>query len=285
MRTIAVTLADIHAGHWLGLLNPETQLLTQDAEGNPAVWQPELKPVQKWLWPNYLEDLGEVTRLAQGDRVVLIVAGDVTWGARHLTNVISEIPADQVACAYYALLPWLALPNLDGMILVHGTEAHEFGRGAAPDALAEHIRAKHGLAVQSGPHYLVDVDGVTFDVAHHGVGPGARAWLQGNVLESYTRSLMLDELVAGREPPDVLVRAHYHDYARRTVRMVAGNREVATEAVILPSYSGMTHYAIKASRSATVLSCGLVAWEVVDGALVGVHPYWRRVDLRTRVKL
>jgi len=284
-RQLLVTLADYDAGHRLSLLNPETELPADDEHGHPEPWTPELTAMQRWLWDCYMEDMGLVAELAGEDEVSVAVVGDVTWGNKYLSQAVSESPFDQIIMAYECLTPWLARCRVRAMLLAHGTESHEFGRGAAPEFVAGLLRDRRGVEAQAGRHYLAEVGGVTLDLAHHGPGPGIREWTRGNVVEYYTRSLMMSALMAGENPPAGVVRAHYHDYARRTVRMVAGNREVVTEAIALPGYTGMTHYATQATRSASTLACGLVAWEVVDGALAGVHPFWRKVDIRTRVTL
>lgn len=295
-RQLLVTLADLHAGHRLGLLNPDTLLPADDERGHPAPWTPELTATQRWLWHCYQEDMGLARALAGDDAAVLVVVGDITWGNRYPEQCVSENVADQAIMAARCLDPWTRWPNLRVLRLVHGTQSHEYGRGAMPELVARLLGGPtpalptrgegwEGLDARAVRHTLLELDGVAFDLAHHGPAAGIREWTRGNVLEYYTRSLMLTALVAGEEPPAAIVRAHYHDYARRTVRMVAGNREVVTEAIALPGYTGMTHYATQATRSASTLACGLVAWEIVDGALAEVHPFWRKVDIRTRVTL
>lgn len=280
-----VTLADVHCGHRLGLLAPETQLPADDEHGHPEPWTPELTATQRWLWECYREDFGAVRDLVGADPVVLALVGDLTWGQRYPEQCVSENVIDQCLMAMAALQPWGLLPGLRAVRLIHGTQSHEYGRGAAPELVARLWATAADLDVKAVRHTLLSVDGVAFDLAHHGAGPGIREWTRGNVLELYTRSLMMAALMAGQTPPAAVVRAHYHDYARRTVRVTAGNAEHVTEAVALPSYCGLTHYAVQATRSAYVLACGLVAWRVVDGALREVVPLWRTVDVRTREEL
>ncbi|GAG09406.1 unnamed protein product, partial [marine sediment metagenome] len=172
------------------------------------------------------------------------------------------------------------------MRLVYGTESHEFGQGTAPELVAAQLRlALPGRDIKTVRHGLFDIDGVVFDCAHHGSGPGSRAWLRGNIARYYTRSLMMDDLLAEKKPPRVVLRAHYHTHLRETVRIRPNGHEYVTDFVLTPSYCGMTHYALKVTRSSYMLGCGLVAFEIVDGALEGVHPFVRTVDLRTEEAL
>ena len=50
-RRLVVALADTHAGHVLGLLNPETVLVRQvDEHGEYEEWTPEPTATQTLLW-------------------------------------------------------------------------------------------------------------------------------------------------------------------------------------------------------------------------------------------
>ena len=95
----------------------------------------------------------------------------------------------------------------------------------------------------------------------------------------YTKSLMLDEALRGNTPPAALVRAHYHTGVRETVR-VGGH---VTEAFVMPCYCGLSHYAVQVTRSAYLLSCGMVALVFEGGRLVDAQTFWRSLDLRQEV--
>lgn len=280
-RKIIAFLSDTHAGHKLGLMRPGVELL-DDSGPEPRTWTPTPTAIQEWLWARYEEDMAAVFALAGKSKVTVVHGGDVTWGARFPTQLVSTRLSDQLAIALDNLEPWYAHKNVANVVLIQGTESHEFGEGSAPITLADQLSKRFPrVRTICTRHALIGIDGLQVDVAHHGAGPGGRAWLTGNELRYYTKSLMLDDLLEGREPPGVVVRAHYHSGVHETVR-VNGH---TTEAFVLPAYCGMTHYATQVSRSAYRLSCGMVALEIVGGKVEQVQPFWRSLDLRQTVEV
>lgn len=283
-RKIVACFSDIHAGHHGGLCNPAVKLPPRSETGEREPWTPRLWPIQEELWSHYVEDMASIVALANGDPITLVVNGDITWGKRHPDGLMSTRDSDQFLAAVSCLLPWGLHANVDGMVLVHGTESHEFGEGTAPVLVAEILRqALPTRKIVSTAHGLVTVDGVLVDAAHHRGSPGIRLWTAGNVARWYTKSLMLDEILAGNEPPRVVLGAHFHTFVWETLRIEANGRLYTTEVILLPAYCAMTHYAIKATRSAHMLGTGMVGLEVADGELAGVYPYHRSRDLRERI--
>jgi len=291
-RKIVAILSDTHAGHKLSLMNPAT-VLWEDAMGaaeqgrDPAPYHPSLTATQRYLWDCYQEDLCEVAALADDDPLVLVHNGDITQGARYPEHLVDETQAAQVEIAAWNLMPWLELPNLQAVRIIHGTQSHEFGRGSAARLVVGRLRGEHAdLDITDLRHALFDVDGVLLDIAHHGPSPGIRNWTNGNQLLYYLRSLMLDALVAGHEPPRVVVRGHFHEYVQGWLQLPAPPpRNYEAHILMVPGYTMLSHYAVQATRSASTQACGLVALEVVGGKLAGIHPYWRRLDLRTKESL
>jgi hypothetical protein len=266
-------------------MNPETTLWQEDERGQEVPWKPTLTAVQRWLWAHYEADLDEVARLADGDEVILVHNGDLTWGGKYPSELVSTRKADQILIALANLEPWFALDSLSTVRLVHGTDSHAFGEGTTDALVADGLRARWPERdIAQVRHLLADVDGVGIDCAHHGPTAGIRQWTVGNQLRYYARSLMNDELLRGRVPPRVVVRSHYHTWARETVR-VQGVREHVTDIIVTPAYCGLTAYAAQATRSAYLISCGLVVCEVVDGMLREIHPFVRSVDLRREESL
>lgn len=286
MRKVAALLADTHGGHRLGLLNPNTVLWQEDEKGNRQPWSPKLTAVQEYLWHIYNKDIDRVLFLARNDPIVAIHVGDATWGGKYAHQLVSASPADQVAIATANLRVWLDIPDVKALRLAHGTQSHAFYEGASEALIAEQLAAYSSRAdVQVFSHARLRIDGVLFDVAHHGPVPGSRKWLEGNEFRYYIKSMVIQELLRGEEPPRVIVRAHHHQYVRETVRVRADGREYVVDGVILPSYCGLTDYGRQALRSPFLLSNGLVAAEIVDGRLADLHPFVRTVDLRTQEAL
>ena len=280
-RRIVAAYGDTHGAHRLGLLNPAVELLDQDEAGNPRVWTPTPTATQRWLWDWFGKDVASVMELAQGDDVVVIHTGDCTSGRKYPEGLISTRDLDQFAIAVANMAPWLEHDNVTTIRLVHGTQSHEFSQGTAPDLVAGQLGILHpARSIKATRHGLFVVDGVRFDCAHHGPTAGIRRWTAGNQLRLYTRSLIQDSRDRGIEPPDVVLRAHYHTYCREVI-IWTHDQSRQTEAVITPAYCGLSHYTVQATRSAYLTSCGMVAFVIEDGRLVETHAFTRAVDLRT----
>jgi len=267
-------------------MNPTVKLPARTETGERTTWTPRPWGIQEWLWECYESDMASVKELAAGDPIVLIVNGDITWGRKHPDNLVSTRDVDQFLIAIADLGVWGLMPNVTTMRLIHGTESHEFGQGTAPELVAAQLRlALPGRDIKTARHGLFDVDGVVFDCAHHGSGSGIRTWLKANVAHRYTRSMMIDAIKNGEEPPDVVLRSHFHEYLREPVVERTRKREYETIFVLTPAYCGMTHYALKVTRFSYMLGCGLVVFSIDDGKLGEIYPFVRTVDLRTEEAL
>lgn len=266
----------------MGLLSPDVTLFEEDELGNPVEYKPALTAVQQYLWRCFEEDLTEVEQIASGAPIVLIHDGDLTWGDKYPEQLVSTRKADQVTIAVANMERALELPNVVALRLVFGTGSHAFLEGSATLLVLGQLRAKYPkLDIRCLAHGLFSIDGVTVDCAHHGPSPGIREWTAGNQLRYYTRSLMMQSIVRGEEPPHVLVRAHRHTGCRETVRV----EEIVTEAFLIPSYSGLSEHARKVTQSKHLIGNGLLVLEIEEGQLVNCHTLWRTVDLRTREEL
>ncbi len=283
-RRLVVCLSDMHGGHKLGLCNPETVLHDEDHERNVTEYNPPLTAVQRYLWKLYIEHVEQVADLADGDDIVVIHNGDLTQGTKYPDHLVSSRQEDQQEIAFCNLLPLVSLPNVSTIRIIIGTAAHNMGEGSAEIAVTRRLQAryrKRNIAVLH--HGLFDVDGVTFDVAHHGPFPGSRKWLEGNVARYYLWDYMMTELLAGRTPARILYRAHYHTWIPpETLRMEADGDEHISELALSPSYCGLGDHGRQATRSTHGQTHGLTVREIVDGQAVARHTFKRSLDVRTK---
>ncbi len=291
MRKILVALADQHAGHKLGLMNPDVVLYDEDEHGQLQPWTPRPTATQEYLWRSYLQDLNNVVQLARGDPLILLNNGDLCHGDKHPSQLVSTRKSDQIMIAVANMQPWLALLNLQALRVVQGTGAHEFLEGSAAILIAEYLKAQHpALNVRTLVHSRLSLEGCVVDYAHHGASTGMRQWTQGQQLRWYVKSLLNDDVLMGRVPPRIVLRAHYHTYCRETVRLTTREKDGTghtweCDAFVLPAYCGLGEYGRQATRSAHEIGSGLVAFEIQEGVLVGVHPFVRVEDLRTEETL
>lgn len=285
MRKILVALSDWHAGHRLGLLNPACELSEEDENGNWTPFKPNLTAVQEFLWTAYLEDLDNVARLADGAPIVVFHIGDLTQGKAYPSHLVSTRTVDQIEIAVQNMQPLLELPNLQAVRLAAGTGSHGFYGQTAELLTTKRLQEQRAAVdIQAVYHGLANVDGVLVDYAHHGPSAGIRLWTGGNQLRHYLKSLILEDIVNGREPPRLVLRGHFHNYHPERV-WVDGTREWVADIVLLPGYCGMGEHGRQATRSKSSFSVGLVAFVVEGGSLVQTRPFRRTPDLRTREDL
>lgn len=297
MRKIIALLADSHAGHLLGLCNPDWRLQDQDARGRLVERAPRFTAFQEWLWQKHLDNLKQLQRLAAGDPIVAFHVGDLTHGAKYPHQLSSTRQSDQIELACANLAPILALTNVVALRIVEGTAAHNLGEGTSEILAARLLKERHvGLDVAVLAHSAVRINGVACDIAHHGPSAGSRIDLRGNALRRYVQGRMLEALANHQEPPRLLVRAHFHQYVREVVRFcpdaddeepdepdddVLDAGEYVTDALILPALCGLSEHGRQATRSLPRITVGMVAVETVDGQMSAAWPFLHTADLRT----
>lgn len=275
-------LQDTHGGFKLALMNPEVVLYDEDEEGNPVPYTPKPTASQEYLWSLYLEHIREVKKLADGSPIVVIHDGDLAQGGKHKTLLVSDRMADQMRIGAWNLKPWLELKNLVAMRIAVGTEAHNFGMGSAEIMVQELLQAQYPKSdIKVCYHGLLTVGGVNIDFAHHGPHPGSRSWLKGNIVRFYLRDLMTREILAGNKPPDLVMRAHRHEYIHETLNC----GKYFSRICLGPSYSMLGDYAVMATQSAHEITNGLVAWEIKDGRLREPYKFMKTRDVRTKEEL
>jgi len=284
-RVIVAVRGDTHAGHAGGLLNPETLLPERDLGENGqtviAGWRrAELRPVQGRLWQWHEQDREKIRELAGKDEIILLDMGDMTQGVKYSDDLGMAAISDQVFAAQWGFAPWLDMPNVRAAFLVNGTGSHTLG-GTTETMLTMLLKGQHPKTrIEIVEHWLLSVGGYTIDVAHHGPGPGIRAWTRGNVWELYLRSILLDELALGHELPDMALRGHMHALTYGRAIHQAGGQVWELPGWITAPYCFIGQYAQQVGRSPGGMMVGMLAFEIVDGRLIGTHPFSHVIDLR-----
>jgi hypothetical protein len=281
-RRLVVALADTHAGHVLGLLNPETVLVRQiDEHGEYEEWIPELTATQRLLWELYQEHMGQLEELAGKDEIVVFHVGDPTHGTKYAQGLIADVSrSDQRTIAAENLKPIISLSNVKTARLFTGTAAHVWP-GSADAKVAWQLQNDYPQKdVQSVHHSRTHIDGVLFDTAHHGPHPGSRDWLRGNVALYYLRDRIYRDRRMGKEPARVYIRAHRHTYVPVPFIDWWQGQQSKHDLTLLPSYSGLGAFARKVTQSEPELCNGMCVYELVGGELKDIHPLIEYTDLR-----
>lgn len=281
-RSIVIALSDFHAGHVGGLQNPETVLSADDETGRGEPIRPTPTAFQQVTWEYYEDDLLHAFEFAGSDPVHIIIAGDVTQGNRLGDGVAFSRMADQVELALWDVLPILQFDNAKSLRLDHGTGWHVFGEGSSEQLLASLIRGtRPDVDVKTVYHGLSIVDGVRIDHAHHGPGTGSRDWLLGNTGRYYLKSAVADHRRNRDDhPPAVFIRGHVHGLIYETLHEVWRGQIVDHHLITVPSYVGIGDYGRKATKSVPSQAFGLVAFEIIDGEVGRIKPFFRVIDTR-----
>ena len=190
--------------------------------------------------------------------------GDLTHGTHYHDGLIPDTGMeDQRAIAESNLLPWLTLPNVRTARLVTGTPVHVRVEGAN-EARIDHrwSMVLPTKDIQATHHSRLEVDGFTFDVAHHGPSGGAREWLKGNVARYYLRDRMQVDRRGALRPSFVYLRGHYHIDIWETLREEWHGQQETAHLIIVPSFMGLTWHARKVTRTEPVVVNGLYAFEI-----------------------
>lgn len=282
-RVIIVAESDAHAGHKLGLCNPDTVLLTDDKQ----VYGPDLEKFQRYLWNLRTEYLEWVADLAAGDEIIHIHGGDITHGKRFPDQLMESRLSDQPTIAHHNMIPAYSLPNMTTGRIIIGTGLHVFGEGSSEIMVAEKLRAQFPH-IDTWPiaHSLIAIGGTgkIFDVSHHGPGAGIREWTKGNVALNYLKSKMWQDFKNDKRPANVYLRGHYHTLVWVTNREWFHGELHESHLIVMPSWCGMTEYARKATQSQYEVTNGLMVFEI-DGEWLDVRPKFKTLDLRTEETL
>lgn len=277
-RSIVAVIADMHGGAEYALMNPET-ILKRETKIGQEPYTPALTGGQEYLWECYTKDLADLKYMAENDRIIPILNGDLLQGNKHPSMLVSNRISDQVLIGRYNLDPLFKIANVKTARFNIGTAAHNFGEGSGEFLLVEQLKLCYketNIDIQY--HSLLEVDEYKIDCSHHGPYPGSREWLRGNVARLYLKDIMIRAVGNGEKPPDAVLRAHYHNYIK--VMEFFGRYE--SWLFVSPSYSLLGDFTHQAARSPDTLTNGMFALEIVDGKLRQVHEFMRSIDIRSK---
>lgn len=282
-RAILVVLSDPHGGHRHGLLNPDTVLEETDIEGNLIKdYHPQMTPIQEYIWEQCTKWTGEVKDIAGSDPIYIIANGDLTAGNKYPQLLVSDRIADQFIIAAANFHPFYALKP-KAVRIIKGTGAHVFNQGTSEIVVSTLLQAAYpAVDTKVMDHGLFTIAGMDVDVSHHGPPPGSRKWLEGNEARYYLRSAMLDEITAGKCPPRIYYRAHYHQSVEETLIVKGNGNRYKSTLIITPSLAFIDNHARQTVRSPSRITHGMSVAEIVDGELLRNIPLERTIDIRSK---
>lgn len=282
-RAILVVLSDLHGGHRHGLMNPETILEETDEKGNKIKdYHPQMTQVQNYLWEQYIKWIGEVKKIVGKDPLYIAINGDVTAGNKYPQLLVSDRIADQFIIGAANFEPLYDL-GPRAVRIIKGTGAHVFNQGTSEIVISTLMQKMYPkISTEVKDHGLFAVSGIEVDISHHGPPPGSRKWLEGNEARYYLRSAMLEEITAGKTPPRLYYRAHYHQEVEETLIVKGNGNRYKSTLIITPSLAYIDNHARQATRSPSRITHGMSVAEIVDGDLLRNIPLSKTIDIRSR---
>lgn len=226
--TIVLVVSDTHIGGTTALSLPK--FTTDEGQEITAT------KAQEWLYSNW-QDLLEYTKQRAGivgrkrtHRLVLVHLGDVVDGLHHGTPQALPNLTDQEVMACDLLRPLVALAD-GGYYQIRGTEAHAGAAGQSEVRIAKELGAR-----ACEWELDLDVDGVLYNLAHHGRA-GGRDWTSSTA--GVAAELILDRAITGRAIPQFVLRGHRHTIDD------SGGKLATTRAISCPAWQLKTAFAHK----------------------------------------
>ena len=286
-RKILYVESDDHGGNIRGLMSPETKL-PDDSIDDPDIpieeveyYTPNLRAYQRFLWKLRERNLTNLTDLADGDEILYLHLGDITQGQKYASDWVTTRLGDQFLIALANHRPIMELPNLKAARYVEGTGSHVFGDGTSGGVVSGQLKVEYpDIDVQAIAHGLIDYYGFTIDIAHHGPGPGSRKWLEANIASYYLRDIMIKELLRGKTPAKLFLRAHFHAWAKGGWNVSIDSDDYWSWIALMPSMCGLNCYGRQATKSVHLITNGALCFEIVDGEIYKTHRWTKTLDLR-----
>ena len=259
-----VVVSDLHVGSKIGLMPPTVELDDGNIVSQNQLQKDAWKYWTKEFWP-YVENR------SKGRKTVVVLNGDGLDGVHHNTTQIwSNDPLEQAVVAAEIMAP---IANKYPVYVTRGTPTHVLVSGAGDELIAREIGAKQpvkGRKVHSSYHLKLVLEGVDFDIAHHGPSAGTRIWTYGNALRGYARTIILDAMVQHRRPPDCIIRSHFHHRVHETTHDYGHT----CHAIITPAWQWKSEYVHMVVSHEDVCDIGGVVIDIDDGKITNV-------DIRT----
>jgi hypothetical protein len=272
LRTVLVVSADKHSGSTMGLIPDEPLQLHDGGTYNPS-------PLQKILWKQYNECLDFIKAERKRSRLIWVENGDVCEGIHHQTTqiVCSRVETHENIASDILDYTFRKLKFTDGdrAYMVAGTEAHAASGNQSENRVATDLECFTPQYTEtSGKNarfvwdkLLIKINGVLFDITHHGSSVGQRAWTTENGMYNRVKSFYFETLNDGREMPRYWVRSHLHQFVQATYD---GKRGSIT-GVVTPSFQFKTGFGLKVAGD-RLSDIGLVVFVIEDDGTVKMNP-------------
>ena len=215
-------------------------------------------------WTNGFWPLVEKMRKEMDAILVVAFNGDMTEGSHHgTTQILSGNPNAQAAVVDAVLKVPLALKP-DHILGIRGTEAHVGPSASAEERIFTGLR-KDGWPVirdemtGNASHwgFTLEHQGRRVEFAHHG-RVGGRPWTKANAVHALSVEILCDCAERGVVAPDLVPRAHMHQFVDTGPRRV--------RVVQMPAWQMATSFVHKIKPNA-IADIGGIIVTIADGEL------------------
>jgi len=288
---VVAVISDIHAGSTTAVCPLRWQLF----DGGTY----HASPAQRIIHRQWRRSGTVVSNLLneykERKRLILILNGEPIDGDHHgTTQLITKNKTEQIDMSIALLDEWLQIVDYqpkhgDSIYLVRGTSAHERGEhinqiGRDIDGVIPYRKDKSPL-IKDGRYYHLKlrrkVNGVLFDIAHHGFTRGSRSYTKSNTIRLRLISMYFaclnDDLPIPKYVirlrlismyfaclnddlpiPKYVIRSHKHYYTHATYE----DKKQDMWGCITPSWQIKTHYGNQAAANDPLNTIGMIYFDV-----------------------
>jgi hypothetical protein len=93
---------------------------------------------------------------------------------------------------------------------------------------------------------------------------------------------MIRELLRGKKPAKLYLRAHYHAWVKAIWNIAIDDADYTSVLCLAPSLCGLGAYGQQATKSVSRITNGALAFEIVDGEILRIHRWTKTLDIRKR---
>ena len=257
MPAIVAVTGDQHVNSVSGLCPP---VVARDdgSEHRPSKTQRAVWRKWKQAWA-YVDDLRR-RRFKPDLSLYVVLPGDLVDKNSHDgVSLIAQMRTTIQDMALDVFAP--VAERADHLFVVRGTEAHTGPRGELEEWLADDLGAEPDPLTDNASwwHLLLEVEGVTFDIAHHPQTTASRPWTWPSAAARHARILHDQYQDAGAPIPDIACRFHRHHYQPGIERM-------QPFFVYGPSWQLTTPFGYRLGSGALLEPVGMLIFIVDDGA-------------------
>jgi hypothetical protein len=216
-------------------------------------------PAQKIVWQQWAHNWELIRQARKKASLIICHCGDLVEGIHHETTQISSSRVDNhetiAQICMDRAMKMASMGKEDKYYQISGTESHAGHGSSSEERVAGDL--DHVVPVweqtffdedgeQKNGRYTWDrlyreINGVVFDISHHGGSVGQRAWTEENGLYNKIKSVYWTCLDNGQPIPRYWVRGHNHRYVRAEYR----GRNGTITGIMLPSFQIKTGFVYK----------------------------------------